>query len=201
MAEVRDDREARVLRCRGKSYLDLLAQRAGDCSSAPDAVVAPADAAGVAAVLAACAEEGVAVVPFGGGTSVVGGLAGERGGREALISLDLGRLDRMVSVDARSLTAVFEPGIRLPEADAALARARARARARAAELRVGDGRRLRRDALGRADVDRARAHRQAGRGARVRHARGVAGDARLRRVPPPAPRCANSSSGPRGPWG
>ena len=36
------DREARVLRCRGKSYLDLLAQRAGDCEDAPDAVVAPA---------------------------------------------------------------------------------------------------------------------------------------------------------------
>ena len=72
---MRDDDEIRVLRTRGKSYLDLLAQRAGDFASAPDAVVAPADAAGVAAVLHACAEEGVAVVPFGGGTSVVGGLA------------------------------------------------------------------------------------------------------------------------------
>ena len=120
LAEVRDDDEARVLRCRGKSYLDLLAQRAGEFSSAPDAVVAPADAAGVAAVLQACSEEGVAVVPFGGGTSVVGGLAGERGRFDALISLDLGRLDSLVSVDPRSSLAVFEPGIRLPEADAAL---------------------------------------------------------------------------------
>ncbi|HEY6889074.1 MAG TPA: FAD-binding oxidoreductase, partial [Solirubrobacter sp.] len=120
VAEVRDDDAIRVLRTRGKSYLDLLAQRAGDFASAPDAVVAPADAAGVAAVLQACAEEGVAVVPFGGGTSVVGGLAGERGRFDALISLDLGRLDALVSVDPRSLLAVFEPGIRLPEADAAL---------------------------------------------------------------------------------
>jgi alkyldihydroxyacetonephosphate synthase len=118
--EVRDDRLARVLRCRGKSYLDLLAQRAGDCSSAPDAVVAPGDARGVAGVLQACAEAGVAVVPFGGGTSVVGGLAGERGRFEALISLDLGRLDRVVSVDPWARIAVFEPGIRLPEANAAL---------------------------------------------------------------------------------
>src|SRR3954463_8054091 len=99
--EVRDAAGARVLRCRGKSYLDLLAQRAGEFSSAPDAVVAPADAAGVAAVLQACGEEGVAVVPFGGGTSVVGGLAGERGRFCALISLDLGRLDSLVSVDPR----------------------------------------------------------------------------------------------------
>ena len=60
------------------------------------------------------------MVPFGGGTSVVGGLAGERGRFSSLVSLDLGRLDRVVSIDPRSLVAVFEPGIRLPEADAAL---------------------------------------------------------------------------------
>ena len=120
LAELRDDREARVLRCRGKSYLDLLAQRAGDCESAPDAVVAPGDVDALAEVLRACAEEGVAVVPFGGGTSVVGGLEGERGRFGALISLDLGRLERVLAVDERSRVAVFEPGIRLPEADAAL---------------------------------------------------------------------------------
>jgi alkyldihydroxyacetonephosphate synthase len=117
---VRDDRLARVLRCRGKSYLDLLAQRAGDCDPAPDAVVAPGDATQVAALLGVCAEEGIAVVPFGGGTSVVGGLAAVRGAYGAAISLDLGRLDRMLAVDDASLTAVFEPGIRLPEADRAL---------------------------------------------------------------------------------
>ena len=118
---VRDDREARVLRCRGKSYLDLLAQRAGDCEQAPDAVVAPGSAGEVAAVLRACGDAGVAVVPFGGGTSVVGGLEPLRGHFGALISLDLGRLDRLVGLDARSLTAVLEPGLRLPEADRALA--------------------------------------------------------------------------------
>jgi alkyldihydroxyacetonephosphate synthase len=119
--DVRTDREARVLRCRGKSYLDLLAQRAGDCEDAPDAVVAPAGHDQVLAVLQACAEAGVAVVPFGGGTSVVGGLEPLRGRFEALISLDLGRLDSVLDVDRRSLTATFSPGIRLPEADHALA--------------------------------------------------------------------------------
>ena len=121
VAELRDDREARVLRCRGKSYLDLLAQRAGRCADAPDAVVAPAGHDAVVAVLQACTEAGVAVVPFGGGTSVVGGLEPERGGRRALISLDLGRMDRLSAVDERSRIAVFEPGIRLPEAERALA--------------------------------------------------------------------------------
>jgi alkyldihydroxyacetonephosphate synthase len=119
--EVHDDREARVLRCRGKSYLDLLAQRAGDCEDAPDAVVAPADHDQVLAVLQACTQAGVAVVPFGGGTSVVGGLEPLRGPFESVISLDLGRMDGLLAVDERSLTATFAPGVRLPEADRALA--------------------------------------------------------------------------------
>jgi alkyldihydroxyacetonephosphate synthase len=118
---VRSDREARVLRCRGKSYLDLLAQRSGACEDAPDAVVAPADHDQALAALQACAEAGVAVVPFGGGTSVVGGLEPLRGPFRALISLDLARMDRLLGVDERSLTAVLAPGLRLPEADRALA--------------------------------------------------------------------------------
>jgi alkyldihydroxyacetonephosphate synthase len=118
---VRDDRELRVLRAAGKSYLDLLAQRAGACEDAPDAVVQPGSADEVRAVLEACAAAEVAVVPFGGGTSVVGGVAPERGGRAAVVSLDLGRMDAVVGVDARSQIARLQPGLRLPEADHALA--------------------------------------------------------------------------------
>ena len=118
--EVRDDREARVLRCRGKSYLDLLAQRAGDVRGRARRGRGARRPRAGAAVLQVCAEAGVAVVPFGGGTSVVGGLEPLRGPFEALVSLDLGRMDRVLAVDARSLTAVLEPGLRLPEADRAL---------------------------------------------------------------------------------
>jgi len=126
IAPLRDDAAARVLRCRGKSYLDLLAQRAGDCEGAPDAVVAPTSPEEVAALLEACSEAGVAVVPFGGGTSVVGGLEPERAGLEALVSLDLGRMDRILGVDERSLTATLEPGLRLPELERALGERRLR---------------------------------------------------------------------------
>jgi alkyldihydroxyacetonephosphate synthase len=117
---VREDREARVLRCRGKSYLDLLAQRAGDCESAPDAVVAPADHDQVRAVLELCTDAAVAVVPFGGGTSVVGGLEADRSGHAAVLSLDLAQMDGLLAVDERSQTARIAPGMRLPEADRAL---------------------------------------------------------------------------------
>jgi len=118
---VRDDHDARVLRAAGKSYLDLLALRAGECAAAPDLVVAPGDHAEVQAVLHACAEGGAAVIPFGGGTSVVGGVAPERGRWDVAVSLDLGRLDAVLGVDVRSRTARGQAGLRLPELDHALA--------------------------------------------------------------------------------
>jgi alkyldihydroxyacetonephosphate synthase len=117
---VRDDRHSRVLRAAGKSYPDLVRQRAGDCAAAPDAVVFPASHQQVRAVLDVCAQAEVAVVPFGGGTSVVGGVDPLRGRFEAVVSLDLGQMDRVVSIDERSLTAQLEPGLRGPEVEAAL---------------------------------------------------------------------------------
>jgi alkyldihydroxyacetonephosphate synthase len=117
---VRDDRYARVSHAAGKGYVDLVRLRAGACEGAPDAVVLPADHTQVRGVLEACAASGVAVVPFGGGTSVVGGVEPLRGELAAVVALDLGRLDRVVDVDARSLTVVLEAGLRGPEAEAEL---------------------------------------------------------------------------------
>ncbi|WP_240755800.1 FAD-binding oxidoreductase [Nocardioides iriomotensis] len=118
---VRTDHEARVRHTRGKSTPDLLRMRQGDGSDAPDAVVLPADHAEVAAVVSWCGERRVAVVPFGGGTSVVGGLAARRDGYAGVVALDLRRLDRLVSVDPVSMTAVLEAGVRGPRAEELLA--------------------------------------------------------------------------------
>ena len=115
------DDETRQLRTRGKSTPDLLRARAGDLSDAPDAVVRPGSHADVEAVLAWAVEHHVAVVPFGGGTCVTGGLAARRDGFAGLVSLDLVRMKRLVSVDHESMTAVLEPGLRGPEAEALLA--------------------------------------------------------------------------------
>ena len=68
-------------------------------------------------MLAACAEQRVAVVPFGGGTSVVGGVEPVRDGMAAAVSLDLGRLDSTVEVDRTSLTARLDAGLFGPEAE------------------------------------------------------------------------------------
>ncbi|MUL43774.1 FAD-binding oxidoreductase [Streptomonospora sp. PA3] len=112
---------ARIRHTGGKSTPDLLRRRAGDVAAAPDAVVLPADHDEVAAVLAVCAEHGVAVVPFGGGTSVVGGVEPLRGGFPAAVALDLRRLDRLVAVDTASRTATLQAGLRTPEAEELLA--------------------------------------------------------------------------------
>jgi alkyldihydroxyacetonephosphate synthase len=115
------DHDTRTRHTRGKSTPDLLRMRAGDRSDAPDAVVRPADHDDVAALVAWCSQERVALVPFGGGTSVVGGLVADRDSFAGVIALDLGRLDRLLAVDPVSGTAVLQAGLLGPEAEALLA--------------------------------------------------------------------------------
>jgi alkyldihydroxyacetonephosphate synthase len=115
------DAEDRIRHATGCGYADLTRLRSGRLEQAPDAVLLPADADAVRRVVEVCAAEGVAVVPFGGGTSVVGGVEPLRGSHGRLISLDLARL-KGVEVDPRSLTACLGAGLRGPEAEAELAR-------------------------------------------------------------------------------
>ncbi|MFJ9691268.1 FAD-binding oxidoreductase [Kitasatospora sp. NPDC101183] len=111
----------RLPRAGGKSTPDLLRRRARAAQDAPDAVALPGSEEEIAAVLALCAERRIAVVPFGGGTSVVGGLDPERGGLRAVLSLDLRRLDRLHSLDETSGEAVLGAGLTGPAAEALLA--------------------------------------------------------------------------------
>ncbi|MGW9169600.1 FAD-binding oxidoreductase [Agromyces sp. NPDC055658] len=113
------DDEARIRHSGGRSTPDLLRRRARH-QDTPDAVVAPTDHAQVAAVLNVAGERGIAVVPFGGGTSVVGGLDPERGAHRAVVALDLRRLTGLVSLDETSGEAVLLAGTTGPEAEALL---------------------------------------------------------------------------------
>ncbi|MHB9855684.1 FAD-binding oxidoreductase [Streptomyces krungchingensis] len=117
-AHVRTDAESRIRHTRGKSTPDLLRIRAGDVEDAPAAVVLPASHDDVLAVLRVCAEHGLALVPFGGGTSVVGGLAPER---RSFVALDLRRMNGLLDIDPVSRTATLQPGLRAPDAEALLA--------------------------------------------------------------------------------
>ena len=88
----------RLLHAFGKSYRDLVRLRAGQVERAPDAVVYPPEnEEAVLAVLRLAGQHGFSVVPFGGGSSVTGGL--EALGDRPVVSLDLARLDRVLALD------------------------------------------------------------------------------------------------------
>lgn len=111
----------RLPRSRGKSTPDLLYWRTKPEVACPDAVVAPRNDDEVAALLEWCGREGVAVVPFGGGTSVTGGLAPNAGAHRAVLSVDLVHFDRLESIDPESGEAVLGAGLTGPRAEELLA--------------------------------------------------------------------------------
>ncbi len=100
----------------GRSTPDLLRRRASE-QQAPDGVVSPAHHQEVCALLALAAERDLAVVPFGGGTSVVGALDPERGAHRAVVALDLRRLSGLLNLDEMSGEARLLAGTTGPEAE------------------------------------------------------------------------------------
>ena len=117
---VRGEDYERAFHALGRSYHDLIRLRAGDLSTAPDAVLYPRSGEEVLAVLAIAGEQGVAVVPYGGGTSVVGGVTGSTGPYKSVVTLDLSCMDRLIEVDQMSQTATAEAGIPGPVLEKAL---------------------------------------------------------------------------------
>jgi len=77
-------------------------------------VLLPGDARELSAILALCARESLAVVPFGGGTSVVGGVAPLRGSHRGVVSLDTSRMGGVLELDRESRTVKVQAGLRAP---------------------------------------------------------------------------------------
>jgi alkyldihydroxyacetonephosphate synthase len=116
----RTDLRERVLHSVGKGYKDLVRLRRLELDAATDVAVYPRSEAEVVAILACCREARVAVVPFGGGTSVVGGLEAEPGEQRLVVTVDLAFLNHVLQVDEISQTATVEAGIFGPELEARL---------------------------------------------------------------------------------
>jgi alkyldihydroxyacetonephosphate synthase len=108
---VRTDNYERAFHARGRSYFDLLRLRAGDLSVVPDAVLYPRGEAEVLSVLSFASENAIAVVPYGGGTSVVGGVSATSDPFKSVISLDLTGMDRVGEIDTVAGIATAEAGI------------------------------------------------------------------------------------------
>jgi alkyldihydroxyacetonephosphate synthase len=104
-----DDKYERVSRALGKAYRDVVRGFRGEFESPPDLVALPRDESEIEVVLSWAEAEGAAVIPFGGGTSVVGGIEGRLGDRP-FVSLDLRRIDRVLEIDAESMAARIQAG-------------------------------------------------------------------------------------------
>ena len=139
----------RVTHAYGKAYRDLVRALRGRYDHPPDVVARPADEDELRQVLDWCASAGAAAIPYGGGTSVVGGVE-PRVPQDAAVTIDLGRLDRVLEVDRVSRAARIQAGATGPGLEEQLKRARADAAPLPAVLRARHAGRLDRDARGRA---------------------------------------------------
>jgi alkyldihydroxyacetonephosphate synthase len=111
----------RLLHTYGKSYPETVRAFQRDFANPPDLVALPRIEAEIAAVLDWAGGARIAVIPFGAGSSVVGGvepLVGD--GYVGAVSLDMRHFDRVLEVDAASRAARIEGGIRGPAIEAAL---------------------------------------------------------------------------------
>ena len=111
--------EDRIRHTYGRGYRDLVRGFHGDFSPAPDAVAEPETESEIAGILAWATENRVAVVPYGGGTSVVGGVEcdpeGDGAAYAGVLSLDVGNLDEVLEVDPHSRSARIQAGATGPE--------------------------------------------------------------------------------------
>ncbi len=102
------DREARISHAYGKAYRDIVRAFRGRIDNPPDVVAYPREEHEIEHLLEWCAEAGAAAIPYGGGTSVVGGV--EARGADRAVTIDLSALDRVLEVDRKSLAARVQPG-------------------------------------------------------------------------------------------
>lgn len=115
-------KQSRLTHAMGKSYCDLVRLRRGQVDHPPDLVVYPQNEGQVREVLLLAERERYAVIPFGGGTSVVGGVEPVPSpGLRGAISLDLCRMNQVLAVDDVSRIATVQAGIRGPTLESALA--------------------------------------------------------------------------------
>jgi alkyldihydroxyacetonephosphate synthase len=116
-----EDAHARASHALGKSYSDIVRGFRGHFEHAPDLVLRPRDEADVERALEWCSGERVAAIPFGGGTSVVGGVTPNvPSSYNGAVSIDLRALDRVLEVDEMSRAACIQAGALGPELESQL---------------------------------------------------------------------------------
>lgn len=122
--QVRLDGKSRLAHIVGKNYRDLWRVRKGMVEHAPDGVLLPNNHGDCVKIMSLAHKHNVVVIPFGGGTNVTGGVEANpfEKGKRMIVSVDMRRMGRMLSIDKESNTAVFEAGVLGPAMDEQLFR-------------------------------------------------------------------------------
>src|SRR5207302_1573717 len=115
-----DDAYERAGHTYGKSYRDVVRAYRRDFAPAPDWVALPGTEEDVASVLAWAGEQEAVVIPYGGGSSVVGGIEAPPGEERPVVSLDLRQLNQVLEVDRTSRAARIQGGALGPDLEAQL---------------------------------------------------------------------------------
>lgn len=111
--------EERVRHARGQSLPDWLALRSGNLGALPDGVAYPITKEDVKALIQYAKETGAVIIPYGGGTSVVGHVTPERS-EKPVLTMDMGRMNRLISLDKESQIATFGAGAAGPDVESQL---------------------------------------------------------------------------------
>ncbi|MEJ6020055.1 FAD-binding oxidoreductase [Corynebacterium sp. H113] len=114
------DHDTRVQHSVGRSYPDLVRLRAADLPDAPDAVVYPQTEEALLELLQLCSEQKIAVVAFGGGTSVVGGVESSSAGFTAAIAVSTAAFNKVLHIDREAETATVQCGVYGPDLEKTL---------------------------------------------------------------------------------
>lgn len=121
-SQVRPDAKSRLSHIVGKNYRDLWRVRKGMVEHAPDCILLPNHHHDCVKIMKLAHQHDVVVIPFGGGTNVTGGIEANPFEHRMIVSVDMRRMNRMLSIDKESHIATFETGVLGPDLDKQLFR-------------------------------------------------------------------------------
>ena len=109
--QIVEDKKTRLIHAAGKSFRDLWLIRHGNIKFAPDCVIFPNNENDVVSIVNAAKENGVVLIPFGGGSNIAGCLEPKDHHNRMVVSLDMCRMHKVIEIDQYSLIARIQPGV------------------------------------------------------------------------------------------
>ena len=121
VSNVSTDKMERVVHAYGKSLRDLVRIRANQIERTPDVVVYPETESEIQQIVDIAVAANAVIIPFGGGSNIGGSLEPLRTEKRIVISLDMGRMNRVLEIDSDAGLARIQAGALGPDLEEQLA--------------------------------------------------------------------------------